>query len=529
MHAAPRRKVPDGDGVRYIAPVEQRRRLRNGLRPILWVLVALSLALSAHPVVRIARTAVRENALAPLVPAWVAGGVEDASRLDSTPVLRIVRLPGEEAAAVEMLRRVLVDARARHVPVSIAGARHSMGGQTVTSGGIVVDMLPLQGMELDESRRVLHVQAGARWEEVIPFLGAHGLSVSVMQSDSPFTVGGSLSVNCHGWQNDRPPIASTVESFRLMLADGRIVRCSRTENAELFAAALGGYGLFGIILDADLSVVPDARYRIEHTRVGSAEYVEALDARVRSAPVGLAYGRLNVTRERFLERAVLTTYVRTSDAPAGERIADLAAWAASLERWIFRGSQGSEYGKELRWGLEANIAPWFFARTTHRNQVMQSRVQVYENRDPARTDVLHEYFVPRGRLEEFLRRARAILAAGRADLLNVTMRDVRRDGDTLLRYADTDVMALVFFFSQSRTPEADAAMRALTGELIEASLAVGGRYYLPYRLHASREQFARAYPMQAAFFGLKRTVDPDAVFQNQFYRTYLGPPSTSGR
>ncbi len=220
--------------------MEQRRRLRNGLRPILWVLVALSLALSAHPVVRIARTAVRENALAPLVPAWVAGGVEDASRLDSTPVLRIVRLPGEEAAAVEMLRRVLVDARARHVPVSIAGARHSMGGQTVTSGGIVVDMLPLQGMELDESRRVLHVQAGARWEEVIPFLGAHGLSVSVMQSDSPFTVGGSLSVNCHGWQNDRPPIASTVESFRLMLADGRIVRCSRTENAELFAAALGG-------------------------------------------------------------------------------------------------------------------------------------------------------------------------------------------------------------------------------------------------------------------------------------------------
>jgi|SRR6266850_890385 len=46
---------------------------------------------------------------------------------------------------------------------------------------------------------------------------------------------GNESGNCHGWQNDRPPIASTVESFRLMLADGRIVRCSRTENAELFA------------------------------------------------------------------------------------------------------------------------------------------------------------------------------------------------------------------------------------------------------------------------------------------------------
>src|SRR2546430_16976942 len=112
-----------------------------------------------------------------------------------------------------------------------------------------------------------------------------------MQSDSPFTVGGSLSVNCHGWQNDRPPIASTVESFRLLLADGRIVRCSRSENAELFAATLGGYGLFGIILDVDLRVVPDGRYRIEHTRVGGTDYVEVVRARVRSGPVGLAFGR----------------------------------------------------------------------------------------------------------------------------------------------------------------------------------------------------------------------------------------------
>ena len=492
------------------------------------VAIVASLGVLVHPVVHLARTASRESAFVRLTPAWGPDGVEDASRLDSTPVGGIVRVPAEQDAAVELLRRVLVDARARHVPVSVAGARHSMGGQTVTRNGIVVDMLPLRGMALDESRRLLHVQAGARWEEVIPFLGKHGLSVSVMQSDSPFTVGGSLSVNCHGWQNDRPPIASTVESFRLLLADGRIVRCSRSENAELFAAALGGYGLFGIIVDADLRVVPDARYRVEHMRVASAGYVAALDARVRSGPVALAYGRLNVNRDHFLERAVLTTYVRTSDAPPGEPIAELAPWAASLERWVFRGSQGNDYGKELRWALETNVAPWFFARTTHRNQVMQSRVQLYENRDPLRTDVLQEYFLPRGRLEEFLGRVRAILAPGTADLLNVTLRDVRRDGDTLLRYADTDVMALVFFFSQSRTADAEAAMQALTRELIEASLAVGGRYYLPYRLHAAREQFVRAYPMQAAFFALKRTVDPEEVFQNQFYRAYGPSPARSG-
>jgi len=84
------------------------------------------------------------------------------------------------------------------------------------------------------------------------------------------------------------------------------------------------------------------------------------------------------------------------------------------------------------------------------------------------------------------------------------------------------VMALVFFFSQPRTAEADVAMQALTRELIDASLAAGGHYYLPYRLHASRDQFERAYPKHEVFFALKRAVDPGEVFQNQFYRAY-GP------
>jgi FAD/FMN-containing dehydrogenase len=509
-------------------------KMKNpGRRRIEWrfaagLIAVLVVAAISRPTVHVVRSAFRERAFGKLTPTWEPTTVEDVSRLNSTRVRAIERLPGDEAAAIDILRRLLREAKEQHVSVSIAGARHSMGGHTFTSDGIVVDMLPLRAMSLDNERQLLHVQAGAKWEDVIPFLGANGLSVSVMQSDSPFTIGGSLSVNCHGWQNNRPPIASTVESFRLLVADGRIVRCSRTENPELFSAALGGYGLFGVILDAELRVVPDARYRIERKLVRSVDYLEALDATVRSGPVGLAYGRLNVTRHRFLEEAELTTFVRTSAAPPGDPIVELAPWTASLERWIFRGSEGNEYGKELRWSLETSLSRWFFARSTHRNQVMQSRIELYENRDPARTDILQEYFVPREHLEEFLRRVRVIVPAHSADLLNVTLRDVRRDDDTLLRYADRDVMALVFFFSQPRTAEADVAMQALTRELIDASLAAGGHYYLPYRLHASRDQFERAYPKHEAFFALKRAVDPDELFQNQFYRAY-GPSPRAER
>ena len=104
-------------------------------------------------------------------------------------------------------------------------------------------MLPLNQMRLDEERNLLHVGAGALWKDILPYLDEHGRSVAVMQSNNSFSVGGSISVNCHGWQFGRPPIASTVESFRLMKADGAIVRCSRDSNEGLFSLALGGYGL----------------------------------------------------------------------------------------------------------------------------------------------------------------------------------------------------------------------------------------------------------------------------------------------
>jgi FAD/FMN-containing dehydrogenase len=80
----------------------------------------------------------------------------------------------------------------------------------------------------------------------------------------------------------------------------------------------------------------------------------------------------------------------------------------------------------------------------------------------------------------------------------------------------------VMLFNQARTAGADAEMQAFTEELIEAALACGGRYYLPYRLHASREQFLRAYPRAGKFFAKKRQYDPDGIFRNQFFAKY-GP------
>jgi FAD/FMN-containing dehydrogenase len=123
----------------------------------------------------------------------------------------------------------------------------------------------------------------------------------------------------------------------------------------------------------------------------------------------------------------------------------------------------------------------------------------------------------------FLRKARTIIRAHRADLLNVTVREVQTDSDTFLRYADRPMIAFVMFFSQRRTASADRDMGQMTRELIDAALQSGGRYYLPYRLHASDNEFRAAYPQAEDFFRLKRRYDPNNLFENEFYLKYARP------
>jgi FAD/FMN-containing dehydrogenase len=114
----------------------------------------------------------------------------------------------------------------------------------------------------------------------------------------------------------------------------------------------------------------------------------------------------------------------------------------------------------------------------------------------------------------FLVQAKRIIRAHHADLLNVTVREVETDNDTFLRYDDQRMIAFVMFFSQRWTAVANRAMEQMMRELTDAALHSGGRYYLPYRLHASVEQFRAAYPQSEELFRLKEEYDPKNLFEN---------------
>jgi FAD/FMN-containing dehydrogenase len=194
-------------------------------------------------------------------------------------------------------------------------------------------------------------------------------------------------------------------------------------------------------------------------------------------------------------------------------------WLAAL----YRAQIGSNAGKEIRWQAEKTLGEQLASEYVSRNQLLNEAAEVYQEQNTDRTDILHEYFIPAENLTVFLEKARAIIPKHQADLLNVTVRNILEDKDTFLRYADRDLFSLVMLFNQPRTDDGDSEMRDATRELIDAALACGGRYYLPYRLHATAAQFAGAYPQATAFFKRKRFYDRDEIFQNQFYLKYGKP------
>ncbi len=446
--------------------------------------------------------------------------LNDAGELTPTRVAvhLTVKEPPQDAMTGR-LRTALAEAVKANRPFIASAARHSMGGQSLVENGTALT-LDQDWLEADTTSGTYRVAAGARWSTVISKLDAIGFSPAVMQSNNDFGVASTFSVNAHGWPVPFSGCGSTVRSIRLMTADGNLVTCSRTENAELFNHAMGGYGLFGIITELELDMVPNLLLEPSFEHLAGEDlgrrFAEVLAG---DSTIAMAYGRMDISLDRFFEDALLITYRAASDQT---RIppASGSGFISHVSRDIFRAQLGSDRAKHLRWWTEAVVNPSIAAQAT-RNSLMNEPVVTLDDRDPSRTDILHEYFVAPSRFADFVNACQEVIPASYQELLNITLRYVDTDRDSVLAYATEPRIAAVMLFSQEKTVRGEADMQRMTQALIERVLAIGGSYYLPYRPHARLDQFTRAYPRAGEFAATKRRLDPALTFRNRFWDRYL--------
>jgi FAD/FMN-containing dehydrogenase len=481
----------------------------------LWLLITLAvMILLSVPVFHLMETKWHEISKSKSIP---PGYTNDASELNLTKVDTIINVPNDKTEIERQLKSILNYAKANNLKISIAGAKHSMGGHTIYPNGIVLNMLPYKQMELDTINNILTIGAGALWEDAIKYLDGFGKSVSIMQAFSSFSLGGSISVNGHGWQKDLPPISASVVSFTLMNESGNIVNCSRDENRELFNLTIGGYGLFGIILEIKLRVTDNMALQYKHIKVNPENYVSSFKKYVSDNPnVNLAFGRLRISDKHFLEEATINYFEKLeTKIPVLE-----SQRSTEAQRLVFRGSVNSEYGKRLRWDLESGMNKALKGHVFSRNALMNDHVSLIENKDSTSTDLLHEYFIPERNFNLFIQDIKPVLRNSKIDLLNITIRGVHEDKDSYLRYARENVFGFVLLFSQKKTDEQEAEMKNLTNQLVDITLKNEGTYYLPYRLHIGKEKMRKSYPNADSFFMMKLKYDPKEIFNNKFYEHY---------
>ena len=437
--------------------------------------------------------------------------VNDVTGLNPVQVRAVLRPTSSEEVSTAL--------RQSNGPISIGGGRFSMGGQAASPDSLHIDMRGMNKViEFSAEQRFIRVETGIRWCDIQHFIDPYGLAIKIMQTYANFTVGGALSVNCHGRYVGLGPVILSVRSIAVVLANGSMVRASRAENSELFFGAIGGYGGLGIIVEAELDLVENTRVARVSTKMKTANYAAHFHAHIRKAQKVIFHnGDLypphyeSIRAVSWVETENPTTHHgRLQSQPSSRALGRYAMWAISE----------TPLG---RWRREHIYEPLLYLRRRVHWRNHEAGYDVAELEPGSRsitTYVLQEYFVPVERFDEFVPLMRDILRRHTVNVINISIRHALADPGSLLAWARCETFAFVLYYKQRTDAAAKAKVAIWTRELIDAALEVGGTYYLPYQPHATFEQFLAAYPRAKEFFALKRRLDPEFRFRNSLWNKY---------
>jgi FAD/FMN-containing dehydrogenase len=445
------------------------------------------------------------------------------SRLNATRMARVAR-PG----SIDALQEALAASRRDGLAISLAGGRHAMGGQQFAAGGVLIDTRDLRRvLSFDPGNGIVEVEAGIEWPDLIAEIRrlpeAAGWGIAQKQTGADrMTLGGSLSANVHGRGLTMPPIVADVESFDLLLASGERRRCDRQENADLFSLAIGGYGLFGVIVSVRLRLSPRRKMERQVEIETADGLIRAFEERVAA---GFLYGdfqfSIDPSSRDFLRRGVFACYRPVDDdAPIAETPRELseADWTALVRLTHFDKAQAFERYARFYLATSGQI----YWSDTHQLSIYLDDYHRALDAEAGRagTEMITELYVPRSELSSFLDAVAEDVRRDPVDVIYGTVRLVERDTESFLSWAREPWACVIFNLHVDHAPERLAAAQEAFRRLIDRALERGGSYYLTYHRWARRDQVERAYPKLPELLRRKRAHDPDELLQSDWYRHY---------
>lgn len=149
------------------------------------------------------------------------------------------------------------------------GLGRSYGDSCLNDGGTLIDSQLLDHLiSLDESNGVLRCEAGITLQMIIDHLLPRGWFLPVTPGTKFVTVGGAIANDVHGKNHNKVgTFGCHVRQLELLRSNGERLLCSPQQNAGLFAATIGGLGLTGFIVWAELQLIPVTNGFIEEESI----------------------------------------------------------------------------------------------------------------------------------------------------------------------------------------------------------------------------------------------------------------------
>jgi len=404
-------------------------------------------------------------------------------------------------------------------PISIGGGRFSMGGQIGYENSLHIDMRQFNKvLNLNKEKKQVTVQPGITWRDLQKVIDPQGLSIKIMQTYANFTVGGSISVNCHGRYIGHGPIVSSVQEVKIVTASGELLTCSRNENYDIFKAVAGGYGGMGVIIEATLQLEDNLKVERKTNLVKVEDYNEFFDENVRNnKDVIFQNGDLyppnydmvnNVAWIVSDKELTDTTHVTPEDENywLEPKLVEIVSWG--------------DFGK---WVRRKILDPIYYSydKVVWRNKEASYDVRELEPKSrEEQTYVLQEYFIPIKNIQSFIPKMKAIYDKYDVNIINVSLRHAYPDKESYLSWAPEEVFAFVIYYKQGTGEASKEIVKQWTVEMTDAILSEKGTWYLPYQPHATIAQLKKGYPNSDTYFSMKNRLDSTHRFTNKLLDKY---------
>ena len=309
------------------------------------------------------------------------------------------------------------------------------------------------------------------------------------------SLGGSLAANAHGRGHTLPPLVEDVEAFTLMDAAGHLHHCSRTENAERFALAIGGYGCFGLLLDVTLRLV---RRQTVQRRVQPIAVADLIPLAEQQLDAGALYGDCQYAshlQDPADQHAGLFSCYHPVAGPPDPVDPDLSLSAQQWTDLIRLARQDKPRAFDLYRQHYLNTDGRKYASDRHQLSPVFDGYLAAVRHDPGQTpatEMITEVYVAPDRLMDLLAACRRDFVQHGVDMTYGTIRLIEPDTQTYLPWATQRWACIVVNLHVKHDPAELDRVRRHFLRILDRTLEHDGSFYLTYHRWAHRRHLEAA-------------------------------------